>query len=77
MCEKTEPPVGQYDLVALTKEEQKLLKAAPELVEMLARLLDYLANGGVTPDAEDIYDEGVALLEEVRKHDQSVSKIPT
>jgi len=32
MC-NSQPEVGQYDLVALTKQEQRLLKAAPALIE--------------------------------------------
>jgi len=45
MCNQVE--VGQYDLVALTKQEQRLLKAAPMLLlncKNALNKLDWIAN---------------------------------
>jgi hypothetical protein len=60
MCENPQPQVGQYDLVALTKEEQKLLKAAPKMLEMLRLAYSTIAMLAPTrygyPDSQAIQD---------------------
>ena len=43
MC-TNQPEVGQYDLVALTKEEQRLLKTAPRIINLLTARLTVIRD---------------------------------
>jgi hypothetical protein len=53
-------------LVGLTPEEAILLDAAPDLLDALIALADYVADEGVPEDCEDKYDAAVAAIDKAR-----------
>jgi len=65
MCDN-KPFNPDMQLVALTPEQAMLLDAAPDLLDALIALADYVADEGVPEDCEDKYGAAIAAIDKAK-----------